>query len=43
MTTTFVRLPGLALMERRSQRCAGQPVEGRLTRLSAVDFDKSGV
>jgi len=36
-------LPGLALLERRSQRCAGQPVEGRLTRLSAVDFEKGGI
>ena len=41
--TTFVRLPGLALLERRSQRCAGQPVEGRLTRLTAVDCEKSGI
>jgi predicted ATPase/DNA-binding CsgD family transcriptional regulator len=39
----FARLPGLALLERRSQRCAGQPVEGRLTRLTAVDSEKSGI
>jgi len=39
----FVRLPGLALLERRSQRCAGQPVEGRLARLAAVDSEKRGI
>ena len=42
-TTAFARLPGLALLERRSQRCAGQPVKGRLTRLTAVDSEKSGI
>ena len=42
-TSTFVRLPGLALLERRSQRCAGQPVEGRLARLAAGDCEKRGI
>jgi len=39
----FAGLPGLALLECRSQRCAGQPVEGRLSRLIAVDSEKSGI
>src|SRR5215813_3417905 len=42
-TTTIVRLPGLALLERPSQRCAGQPVEGRLAQLTAGDCEKRGI